>query len=67
MRTMQNNADYVDIASSDDDNTTYDTQTHEGSHVQLAPVLDRVVSFQSICFGFSDRKFLLLPHIYGLF
>jgi hypothetical protein len=23
----------ADIASSDDDNTTYDTQTHEGSHV----------------------------------
>jgi hypothetical protein len=50
-------ADNVEIASLDDANTTYDTQTREGSHVELALVLDRVVSFLSICFGFLDRKF----------
>jgi hypothetical protein len=57
--------DYVEIASSNDGNTTYNTQPRMGSHV-LAPVLDHVVSFLSICFGFLIRMFLLLPHIYGL-
>jgi hypothetical protein len=58
---------YAEITSSDDDNTTYDTQTHVGSHVQLAPILDHMVSFLSICSRFSHRMFLLLPHIYALF
>ena len=37
-------ADYANMGDSDDDNTLYDTRTREGSHVQLAPILDRVVT-----------------------
>jgi hypothetical protein len=36
--------DYTDIASSDDENTTYDIRGREGRAVELGLILDRVVS-----------------------
>jgi hypothetical protein len=37
--------DYAVIASSDDENTTYDVRGREGRTVELGPILDRVVSY----------------------
>lgn len=36
-------ADYADIESSDDEDTSYDLATREGTLVKAAPILDRVV------------------------
>ncbi|CAN6247071.1 unnamed protein product [Urochloa humidicola] len=41
LRQRWTGADYADIASSDDDNTTYDKACREGIVVELAPILDR--------------------------
>ncbi|CAO2043452.1 unnamed protein product [Urochloa humidicola] len=41
LRQRWTGADYANIASSDDDNTTYDKQCREGTVVELAPILDR--------------------------
>jgi hypothetical protein len=53
LRQRWTDVDYAEIGSLDDDNSTYDTHTHVGSHVQLALVLDHVVSFLSIFLGFG--------------
>ncbi|CAN6215829.1 unnamed protein product [Urochloa humidicola] len=42
LRQRWTGADYADIASSDDDDTTYDRRCREGNVVELAPILDRV-------------------------
>ena len=34
---------YADIGSSDDDYTVYANRTREGSQVEIAPILDRMV------------------------
>jgi hypothetical protein len=36
--------DYADIASSKDEDTSYDIRTREGTVVEIAPILDRVGS-----------------------
>jgi hypothetical protein len=36
--------DYADIASSHDENTTYNVRGREGRAVELGPILDRVVT-----------------------
>jgi hypothetical protein len=36
-------ADYADIETSDDEETSYDLATREGTQVESAPILDRVV------------------------
>ncbi|CAN6240298.1 unnamed protein product [Urochloa humidicola] len=41
LRQRWTGADYADIASSDDDNMTYDKACREGTVVELAPILDR--------------------------
>jgi hypothetical protein len=48
--------DYADIASSDDENTTYDVRGREGQAVELGPILDRVVCSLRL----KTRNFLLL-------
>jgi hypothetical protein len=40
--------DYMDIASLDDENTTYDVRGREGRAVELAPILDRVEGLQGV-------------------
>jgi hypothetical protein len=35
--------DYADIQSSDDEDTSYDLATGEGTVVEAAPILDRVI------------------------
>jgi hypothetical protein len=35
--------DYAEIASSDDEDTIYDTCAREGTIVEIAPILDRQV------------------------
>jgi len=42
-------ADYGDIQSSDDEDTSYDLATRSGTLVEAAPILDRVVSINSSC------------------
>jgi hypothetical protein len=54
--------DYVKCGSSTDKDTTYDTHTREGSHVELAPVLDPVVCFLSTLYLFFERCFFLLTY-----
>jgi hypothetical protein len=36
--------DYADIASSKDEDTSYDIRTRECTVVEITPILDRVVS-----------------------
>jgi hypothetical protein len=36
-------ADYADIQSSDDEDTSYDLATREGTVVEATPILDRMV------------------------
>jgi hypothetical protein len=36
-------SDYADIETSDDEQTSYDLATREGTQVESAPILDRVV------------------------
>jgi hypothetical protein len=36
-------ADYAELESSDDEDTSYDLVTRHGTHVEAAPILDRVV------------------------
>ena len=47
--------DYVDIDSSDDEDTEYDQSTRLGTQVEVAPILDRVVSFKMVLFNFYTR------------
>jgi hypothetical protein len=35
--------DYAEIASMNDEDTIYDTRAREGTAVEIAPILDRVV------------------------
>ena len=44
LRLQWTEDDYVDIESSDDEETTYDQSTHAGRQVEAGPILDRVVS-----------------------
>jgi hypothetical protein len=49
--------DYAEGGSSTDEDTAYDTHTLEGSHVELGPILDRVVCFLSTLYRFFKRCF----------
>ena len=44
LRLQWTEADYANIESSDDEDTTYDQSTHAGRQVEAGPILDRVVS-----------------------
>ena len=44
LKTQWTQADYTDIESSDDEDTSYDLATRQGTCVEAAPVLDRVVN-----------------------
>jgi hypothetical protein len=48
----------MDVGSSTDEDTTYDTGTQEGSHVEVGPILDRVVCFLSTLYDFLEHLFL---------
>jgi hypothetical protein len=39
LRQRYTDDDYTDVGSSTNEDTTYDTRTWEGSHVELAPLL----------------------------
>jgi hypothetical protein len=52
LRQRWTDDDYADGGFSDDDNTIYDMCTQEGSHVELGPILDRVVCFLPTLFCF---------------
>ena len=41
-------ADYGDIQSSDDEDTSYDLATRSGTLVEAAPILDRVVRIKTV-------------------
>jgi hypothetical protein len=45
LRQQWTTDDYADIDSSDDEDTKYDQSTRLGTQVEVAPILDRVVSF----------------------
>jgi hypothetical protein len=45
LRQQWTTDDYADIDSSDDEDTEYDQSTRLGTQVEVAPILDRVVSF----------------------
>ena len=44
LKTQWTQADYADLESSDDEDTSYDLATRQGTLVEAAPVLDRVVN-----------------------
>ena len=44
LKTQWTQADYVDLDSSDDEDTSYDLTTRQGTLVEAAPVLDQVVN-----------------------
>ena len=44
LKTQWTQADYADLDSSDDEDTSYDLATRQGTCVEAAPVLDRVVN-----------------------
>jgi hypothetical protein len=56
LRQRWTHDDYTDIASSDDENSTYDVRGREGRAVQLGPILDRVVGSLRL----KTRNFLVL-------
>jgi hypothetical protein len=43
LKVQWTQADYADIESSDDEQTSYDLATRAGTQVESAPILDRVV------------------------
>jgi hypothetical protein len=43
--------DYMDVGSSGDEDTPYDTRTQDGSHVELGSILDHVVCFLATMVG----------------
>jgi hypothetical protein len=62
LRQRWTDDDYVDVGSSIDEDTTNDTRTQDSSHVELGPVLDRVVCFLSTLYGFSGHCFFMLTY-----
>ena len=53
LRLQWTKADYADIESSDDEDTTYDRSTRAGRQVEAGPILDRVVSQSTYFVTFS--------------
>jgi len=53
LRLQWTEADYADIESSDDEDTTYDRSTRAGRQVEAGPILDRVVSQSTYFVTFS--------------
>jgi len=45
LKTQWTEADYADTDSSNDEDTSYDIAAREGTLVEAAPVLDRVVNY----------------------
>ena len=43
LRQQWTDVDYADLASSEDEDTAYDRRAREGTVVEAAPILDRVV------------------------
>jgi hypothetical protein len=53
LRQQWTTDDYADIDSSDDEDTTYNQSTRLGTKVEVAPILDRVVSFKMVLLIFN--------------
>jgi hypothetical protein len=51
---LRTDDDYADDSSSTNEDTTYNTRTREGSHVELGLVLDRVVCLLWTLFCLSN-------------
>lgn len=49
LRQKWSGDDYAEIASSDDEDTPYDTAIRQGTQVEIAPILDRVVNITLSC------------------
>jgi hypothetical protein len=58
LRQRWANEDYVNVGSSEDEDTLYDTRTRDGSHVETGLVLDHVVCFLSILYMLFKHCFL---------
>jgi hypothetical protein len=62
LRERWTNDDYAEGGSSVNEDTTHDTRTREGSHVELGPVLDHVVCFLSTLYAFLEHCFFVLTY-----
>jgi hypothetical protein len=65
LRQAWTHEDFAEINSSDDENTPYDIHTRQGPDVEIAPVLDRVVSTYPLLLYYSVRACVLSTGLIG--
>jgi hypothetical protein len=56
------NDGYANVGSFTDEDTTHDTRTQEGSHVEMGSVLERVGCFLSTLYDFFEHCFFMLKY-----